>query len=154
MHVFTSVRAVVLASLCLAACAPDPLERPRSLAWLELAGDPDASPAELGAALYASLAPASRAALDALAAEASRLTGQPLDGADMIRFEGLDPGLRVRDLRLTPEGRLALTVDRVTGAGARPDQLSLELAQGPETVGLVLPGLRAGGAPSGRQEAP
>ncbi len=70
-----------------------------------------------------------------------------MSGVDMIRFEGLAPGLRVRALEVTPDGRLALTIDRVTGVGPKPERVVFELGAGAEGPGIVVPGIAAGGTP-------
>jgi hypothetical protein len=133
---------LVLSGLALAGCASEDPERPRALAWLELAGDPDASPAELGATLFAALSPRDKALLEARAVEASRVSGLTLTGADMIRFEGLEPGHRVRSVRVTPAGDVELTVDRVAGTGPRPEPLMLTLDGEPAARGIALQGVR------------
>jgi hypothetical protein len=120
---------------------------PRVHGWLELAGDPDVSPAELSSLLYASLAPDQRSALDRLAAEASRTLGQPLTGADMLRFEGLPPGQRVRTVETAPDGKLRVALDNIRSPGPAGDGASrllpepLLLEQAGEPRGLLLPGL-------------
>jgi hypothetical protein len=142
--------AVALAA-ALGGCSGASSEATRPYAWLELAGDPDASPAELSRLLYASLAPETQAGLDRLAASASQALGPPLTGADMLRFEGLAPGVRVRTLEVTAEGKLRVVLDRIpTGApggppALLPEPIVLDRSEGTAEApgGLLLPGLIA-----------